>query len=245
MRRPRSPPQPRGPHPPRDRARGCRPSAPPSRPGPRPGPRSKDRKARGRSPRMDEVRRDRPQHLKDLYSCRLPNVSTPGGETGGVEWTAVDETERRNRLFRNRLEPEVPRHQPLGKRVSSEFESLPPSHPSLALRAFFGPAFAGQVHRETTDGRSCLDEAAPEPASIRKASRRRRGVRSSPFTRENSRNFRARGLVSPPGRLGVGRRHHDLVMSLRARSIRPSIDSSTRAGSRPNSPFTSSARPGT
>ena len=72
--------------------------------------------------------------------ARLPNVSKPGGETGGVEWTAVNETERRNRLPFNRLEPEAQRHQPLGKRVGSEFESLPPSHslcsiPSLSIAA--------------------------------------------------------------------------------------------------------------
>ena len=37
----------------------------------------------------------------------------------------MNETERRNRLHHKRLEPEVQRYQPLGKRVASEFESLP------------------------------------------------------------------------------------------------------------------------
>lgn len=56
---------------------------------------------------------------------RLPPVSKPGGETGGIEWTAGNESERRNRLHITRLEPEVRRHQPVGKGSLLEFESLP------------------------------------------------------------------------------------------------------------------------
>lgn len=52
-----------------------------------------------------------------------------------LRWTAVNETERRNRLCLKRLEPEVARHQPFRKRHCSEFESLPPSQTLLALRA--------------------------------------------------------------------------------------------------------------
>lgn len=39
--------------------------------------------------------------------------------------TAVNESERRNRLRLKRLDPEVQRHQPLEKRPLSEFQSLP------------------------------------------------------------------------------------------------------------------------
>lgn len=40
----------------------------------------------------------------------------------------MDETKPCNRLRFKQLEPEPLRHQPVGKRRSSEFESLPPSH---------------------------------------------------------------------------------------------------------------------
>jgi hypothetical protein len=59
---------------------------------------------------------------------RLQNVSTTGGELRVLAWTAVTETERRNRLCFKRLEPEVARHHQLRKQACSEFESLPPSH---------------------------------------------------------------------------------------------------------------------
>jgi len=38
------------------------------------------------------------------------DVSTTGGESRVLGWTAVNETERRNRLWRKRLQPEVARH---------------------------------------------------------------------------------------------------------------------------------------
>src|SRR5690606_35949703 len=59
---------------------------------------------------------------------RCPNSAKPGGEAGGIEWTAVHQTERCNRLPLQRLSSEVQRHQPLAETRSSEFESLPPSH---------------------------------------------------------------------------------------------------------------------
>lgn len=66
---------------------------------------------------------------------RLQNVSTTGGESGESGWTAVNETERRNRLCFKRLGPEVARHHQLRKQACSEFESLPPSQPnSLHLK---------------------------------------------------------------------------------------------------------------
>lgn len=66
---------------------------------------------------------------------QCPNSAKPGGEAGGIEWTAVHESERCNRLPVKRLSPELQRHQPLVKTLGSEFESLPPSQPnSLLLR---------------------------------------------------------------------------------------------------------------
>jgi hypothetical protein len=66
---------------------------------------------------------------------RCPNSAQPGGEAGGIEWTAADETDACNRLRFKRLEPEPLRHQPVAKGRSSEFESLPPSQPnSFSLR---------------------------------------------------------------------------------------------------------------
>jgi len=83
--------------------------------------------------RPDRRRRVRPVFRRARN--RLQNVSKTEGETGGVEGTAVNESERCNRLDLKRLEPEVQRHQPLGKEALSEFESLPPSQPnSLPLR---------------------------------------------------------------------------------------------------------------
>lgn len=67
---------------------------------------------------------------------RLQNVSTTVGELGGFGWTAVNESERRNRLHLKRLEPEVQRHQLFGKGPFSEFESLRPSQ--CAARGAFG-----------------------------------------------------------------------------------------------------------
>ena len=61
-------------------------------------------------------------------SLGLHNDSKPGGDTGGVEWTAENQTERRNRPWVKRLAPEVARHQPLRNRPGSEFESLPGRH---------------------------------------------------------------------------------------------------------------------
>jgi hypothetical protein len=62
---------------------------------------------------------------------RLQNVSKTGGESRVIGWTAVSETERRNRLCFKRLEPEVARHHHVRKQACSEFESLPPSHENL------------------------------------------------------------------------------------------------------------------
>jgi hypothetical protein len=64
-----------------------------------------------------------------------PICAQPGGEAGGIEWTAVHGSEHCNRLPFKRLGSEVQRHQPLVRTRGSEFESLPPSQPnSLLLR---------------------------------------------------------------------------------------------------------------
>jgi molybdate transport repressor ModE-like protein len=56
---------------------------------------------------------------------RLQSVSTTGGQCRGLGWTAVIETERRNRLCLKRLEPEVARHHHVGNRPCSEEQALP------------------------------------------------------------------------------------------------------------------------
>lgn len=55
---------------------------------------------------------------------RCPNSAKPGGEAGGIEWTAVHESECYNHLPFKRLGSEVLRHQSLVKTHGSEFESL-------------------------------------------------------------------------------------------------------------------------
>lgn len=72
----------------------------------------------------------------------------------------MNESERRNRLLLNRLEPEIQRHQPLTERPRSEFESLPPSH-SLRDGRFSNSPFHLTPHMSLVGRRALLPGPLP------------------------------------------------------------------------------------
>ena len=149
---------------------------------------------------------------------RLHNVSKPGGESGGAEWTAGNETERRNRPWVKRLAPEVARHQPLRNRPGSEFESLPPSH-------FTRYAHSWLLGRERASRRDSQrsSRAGPNPCSP---------VASTAGLRRRSRSPRT------ASRSACGRFARSWLLG-RERASRRDSQRSSRAGPNPCSPIAS------